>query len=288
MTKRDIYQEVTDKLIGALEAGTAPWRSPWIKGGFGFPTRSTGEHYRGINTVLLWASAEENGFTGSHWFTYRQAAGLGAQVRKGEKSTQVIYYGAIEKEIDGREEPEFIPFIKSYSVFNADQIDGLPEKFQPEPIISGTMPVDEYEAFFRNVGVIINTGGGRAFYNRSSDQVTMPPIDRFTSAAAYYGVLSHETVHWTGDKKRLDRVKGKKFGDREYAFEELVAEIGACFVSSQIGTDVNFDNSAAYLESWLAALKNDKKFIFKAASAAQKAADYITDRGFASSAIAAE
>lgn len=277
--KYDVRTDITQKMIAAIEAGTPPWRKPWTGSAVGgaFPLRSTGEQYRGINVLLLWLAAEERGYCSAHWFTYRQATELGAQVRKGEKASIVVKYGTIERENDQGEDKK-IPYTKAYRVFNADQIDGLPKAFyrQPEPPRDlGTLPDPALDSFFASFGVPIDTTDKpQAFYNPKSDRIHMPPISTFYEAVEYYGTLAHECAHATGHKSRLDRFA--KFQDRKaYAFEELVAEITSCMLAAELGFRPDFDQSAAYVENWLKALNNDKGFIFKAASEAQKAVDCI-------------
>jgi antirestriction protein ArdC len=281
MAKFDVKTQVTNSIIKAIEAGTAPWRKPWTgsKSGGSFPLRSTGEGYRGINILLLWCAAEENGFVSAHWFTYKQAADHGGQVRKGEKSSTVVKYGTFEKEGDNGEAKN-IPYTKAYRVFNADQIDGLPAEFYTEPEAArdlGTVADPELEAFFASVGVPIDTSNEpRAYYTPSTDRIHMPPIATFHDAADFYGVLAHEEAHATGHKSRLDRFE--KFQDRKaYAFEELVAEIAACILGAEMGFRPNFEQSATYVEGWLKALDDDKNMIFRAASEAQKAVDLIKE-----------
>lgn len=289
MPKIDIHQHVTDIIIAQIEAGTPPWRKPWT-GGAGaaaLPLRYNGEVYRGVNVLMLWAFAEISGFSSERWMTFRQAAELGGSVRKGSKCARSVYYGTFEKEGDPTEgAPEtgdsktHIPFAKCNNVFNADQIDGLPEEFYilPEPARDlGTEPDAKLETFFASTGAdIVTSAEPRAYYRPSTDQVHMPPIATFIDAARYYGVLGHELTHWTGSTTRLDRIK--TYNDRSaYAFEELVAEIGACILGVKLGIEPEFDQSAAYIENWLAALKKDKSLIFKAASEAQKAVDFIIE-----------
>jgi len=257
--KTDLYQEITDKIIASIEEGTPPWRKPWTGGnqGIGIPLRSTGEAYRGINVLMLWITASENDFNSKHWFTYKQAQMADAQVRKGEKSTQIVYYGTLNREDDQGED------IK------------IPYYVEPDPARDlGTKPDAELDGFFAQSGAdIITSDEPRAYYSPPKDHIHMPPIGTFHDANGYYATLAHEIVHWTGAKSRLDRQH--EFKKSEYAFEELVAEIGACMVCAKIGIAPDYPQSAAYIEGWLECLKEDKKAIFKAASLAQKALDYI-------------
>lgn len=288
MIKMDIHQHVTDTIIEQIEAGTPPWRKPWTggTGGAAFPLRHNGDAYRGINILMLWATAHKRGYTSAHWMTFKQARDLGGMVKKGEKCARSVFYGTFEKDAEATEGQSDakgdgktrIPYAKTNNVFNADQIDGLPEQFyiQPDPPRDLGIEADAtLDAFFSKVGVeIITSEDPKAYYSRAQDHIHMPPIAIFYDAAGYYGTLAHEEIHASGHQKRLARIE--KFQDREaYAFEELVAGIGNCMLCLHLGVTPQFDQSAAYIEGWLAALKNDKGLIFKAASEAQKAVDYI-------------
>ena len=280
--KFDVYSHVTNQIIAQIEAGTPPRRKPWTGGGKGvsLPERFNGEAYRGINILMLWATAMAKDYSSARWMTFNQAKQLGGHVRKGEKSATVVKYGTVEREDENGEERQ-IPYAKAYRVFNADQIDGLPAEFYilPDPPRDlGTVADPELEAFFAATGAQIDvTEEPRAYYNIKTDRIHMPPIGTFYRAAGYFGTLAHETVHWTGAAKRLDRLG--RFNDRKaYAFEELVAEIGNCMLCAQIGVEPEFDQSAAYVEGWLEAMKEDSRAIFRAASEAQKAVDYIMER----------
>ncbi|UWQ73261.1 ArdC family protein [Leisingera sp. M658] len=289
--KFDVYAHVTDTIIAEIEAGTPPWRKPWTgsASGIALPTRHNGEEYRGINILMLWVMAAKQGHVSSRWMTYKQAQELGGQVRKGETSSTVVKYGTFTRENELGIEEE-LPYASAYRVFNADQIEGLPEEYyvRPEaPRDLGTAEDLELEAFFGRTGAeILTSDDPRAYYSPAKDHIHMPPIATFHYAAGYYGTLAHEVIHWTGSEKRLERIK--KFANREaYAFEELVAEIGACFLGAQIGVAPEFDQSAAYVEGWLKALKGDKRAIFRAASEAQKAADFVLAAAGQSKAAAA-
>jgi antirestriction protein ArdC len=288
MAKLDIHQHVTDTIIAQIKAGTPPWRKPWTggAGGAAFPLRHNGDAYRGINILMLWAVAHERSYNAAHWMTFKQAADLGGTVKKGEKCARSVFYGTFEKDAEQTESKSEgegegktrIPYAKTNNVFNADQIEGLPEAFYitPDPARDlGTQSDPALEAFFASTGAdIITTEDPRAYYSPATDQIHMPPISTFHEVSGYFGTLAHEICHWTGSDKRLDRIK--KFANREaYAFEELVAEIGNCLLCLHLGVTPQFDQSAAYIEGWLKALNDDKGLIFKAASEAQKAVDYI-------------
>ncbi len=290
----DPEREISERIIAALEAGTPPWRKPWTGqgGSAAFPLRATGEAYRGINVLMLWLEAAEKGYASPYWMTYRQAQELGGQVRKGERSALVVKYGLIERsgeESEGRGgengagEPkdERRAYLKAYRVFNADQVDGLPERFTREaeqPQDLGTRPDEELEAYFARLGATVETSPDpRAYYHPARDLIHMPPVATFHTTQGYYETLGHEAVHWTGGAARLDRLTRCK--DRQaYAFEELVAEIGQCLLFATLGLTPSIDQSAAYVAGWLEALARDKKAIFRAASEAQKAVDLITER----------
>lgn len=272
-SKRDVYQEVTDSIIAQLESGTAPWTCPWNKGGAGrlpenFVSR---QQYHGINTLLLWCEADQRGYSSNKWLTYKQAQEKGGQVRKGEKGNLVVFYKTLEKE---REDGEIdrIPMMRHYHVFNVDQIDGI-EDPQAAPEITPRTWSDchDIEAV---VPVQVRHDGARAYYSTSGDYIQMPEKDRFSDAASYYATLLHESTHATGHATRLDRQYGKRFGDSAYAREELVAEMGAAFLCATFGIQGNLQH-AEYIDAWLKVLKADKKAVFTAAAAAQRAADYI-------------
>ena len=277
--KIDHCQVVTDKIIAALELGVAPWNRDWQNEGnaFAMPRRVTGEYYKGINTFLLMAESAERGFNSSFWLTFNAAKGMKAQVKKGAKSAKVYFPLWVDK-IKGNPDSgkQFVGYSCS-SVFNADEIDGLPEKFYAmpaAPIDTGAKESPELDILFKKTGANIVTKGNQPLYRPFTDTIEMPKVSQFNSAASYYSVLAHELIHWTGAKKRLDRLET---GKEEYAFEELVAELGSLFLCTEIGIAPNFDNSASYIQSWLKALRNDKRFIFKAGTAAQRASEFALD-----------
>lgn len=284
--KQDVYQKVTDKIIADLEQGKLTWLKPWSSGNLDGlivkPVRHNGTPYSGINILMLWGAAVEGGYNSPCWMTFRQAKEYGANVRKGERGNLVVYANTItktEEQDDGSETERKIPFMKGYSVFNVEQIEGLPERFyaEPEPVIDPAERIGHADAFFAASGADIRHGGNRAYYSGGSDRVQMPPFEAFRSPEAYYATLAHELTHWTKHPKRLDREFGrKKWGDEGYAREELVAELGAAFLCAdlELMPEPGVDH-AAYIQSWLKVLKNDKRAIFSAAAHAQRAADYL-------------
>lgn len=280
--KLDLYQSVTDAIVSKLESGVSPWAPSWASAKISRPLRSCGVPYSGVNVLILWLSAMESGFSSPYWLTYKQAEKLGAQVRKGSKGVRVVYYGTFEKcetDSSGESVAKKIPFLKSYCVFNAEQIDGLPSHFFPVADSLKVNPgervkaVDEWAAA---TGAKITEAGSRACYNRAADTVNVPPFAQFESPEAFASVLAHELVHWSGHESRLNREFGKRFGDSAYALEELVAELGAAFCMADLGLSVvPRDDHASYLAGWLAILRADKRAIFTAASAASAAAGFL-------------
>lgn len=284
MPKRDLHQEITDKLVAKLEAGTVPWRCPWEAGGTGVhPLRHNGERYRGINVLMLWCAAQDRGFQSSYWMTFKQAKEMGAQVIKGAKSEEVVYVGKITRERDeidpatGQPIKASIPFLKSYRVFNVGEIEGLPEHYYGKPTVRHEWEgIAGADRFFDAIGADIQYGGHRAFFRPSTDHIQMPERDTFRTAAGFYSTLAHELTHWTGARKRLNRDMDQERA--KYAFEELVAELGAAFTCATLGTPLELDQNAAYLASWIKALRNDKRAIFRAATLAEAAVSYLVDQ----------
>ncbi|HHT0096948.1 TPA: ArdC family protein [Raoultella planticola] len=278
-TKTDIYQSVTDSIISALEAGVKPWSCPWqrVPGMSGLPSNySTGAAYSGMNIMLLWCSASEQGFNDSRWMTYKQAKAEGGQVRKGQHGTTAIFYTTLEKENDDGE-TDFIPMLKTFTVFNVEQIDGLPLSDEAVCPAETFEPLPQVEALFRNSGATIIEKGQNAFFAPSTDEIHLPERRLFSDAANFYATGLHELVHWSGAKSRLNREMKGKFGSEGYAFEELIAELGSAFLMADLGI-VGEVQHESYIASWLKALKNDKRYIFKAASAASKAHRYLVDK----------
>jgi len=279
--KTDIYERVTNQIMSEMEKGNRPWVRSWDVA-LSLPQRVTGETYRGINIILLWNAALNLGYRQPRYMTFKQAQELGSHVRKGEKGHLVVKYGTFTpKDVSataiGNEEPK-IPYLKGYAVFNVEQIDGLPEEYYLDETMGHIVPeqrIAELEAFVAATGVKIVHHGHKACYCGAEDSIIMPPFETFHSPEDYYSTLLHELAHWTGAKPRLDRRQGKRFGDKDYAFEELVAELAACFAGAILGLRVDVGNSAVYLDNWLKGLKDDKRFFLSACSRAQSAADYL-------------
>lgn len=299
--RRDIAQEITDQIIALLEGGTLPWRMPWTRAGGNLPLRHEGSPYRGINVFLLGLSAMGRGYVSPYWMSYRQATDLGAQVRKGEKASTVVYYGVAKARMDGaadRPAPDrgtndngaeagdggHRRFIKWYPAFNADQIDGLPTRYHPvrDDLDGGARPIAELaaiaDAMIAGLGVSYVEGGDSACYIRALDQIRMPVISRFHDGERYYATRFHECAHAVEHPKRLAMDYGgiKSFGNEPYARAEIVAECTAAILGATLGFKPDHINDhAAYIQSWLAALRGDKRFILKAAAEAQRSADYL-------------
>lgn len=287
--RSDLYTRVTKYILTDLECGVRTWTKPWstahAAGQVSRPQRATGEAYRGINILLLWSEAIARGFDASIWMTYRQAQALGGQVRKGEKGTTIVYANrTVRTETDetGADIERQIPFLKAYTVFNVDQVDGLPDRFQApaQQQRDHQEKIAHAETYFSNLGGEVRHGGDMAFYAGRDDHVQLPQFAAFDDAESYYATLAHEFVHWTRHPSRLDRDFGqKRFGDDGYALEELVAELGAAFLCADLQLELTprHDHSA-YLGHWLRVLKAEPKLLFTAAAYAQRACDFLHGR----------
>lgn len=276
---RDDYAILTDKIVKSLEAGVKPWFAPWNGGEVSRPLRATGESYRGINVLVLWMTAEEKGYTNPYWMTYRQAQEYGAHVRKGEKGTAIVFASPVTATDKATGDERSYSIMKWYTVFNCDQIEGLPEKYhpaKPEPRAEAER-IETADTFFASLGMDLRHGGSRAFYNPEGDYVQLPNFEDFKTPEGYYCTEGHESVHWTKHEKRLDRDLGKKrWGDEGYAMEELVAELGSVFLAADLGIAATpRDDHASYIASWLKVLKHDKRAIISAASYAERAVGYL-------------
>lgn len=283
---RDLHAEITGQLIAAIEADPGKPVLPWRKtgGALHLPTNAlTGNAYNGVNFLSLWVAGEVRGYGCAQWGTYRQWAELGAQVRKGEKSSLVVFYKEFEADPDPDDAGDTGKrrMARASHVFNAAQVDGYDLPEAPESL-GPVERIARADAFVSATGARVGHGGERAFYAPSTDHIQMPDEGLFTGtqtmsrSEGYYATLVHELIHWSGAKHRLDREMGKRFGDRAYAAEELVAEVGAAFLCAELGItqDVRADH-AQYLANWLELLKDDSKAIFAAAARASEAARYL-------------
>jgi antirestriction protein ArdC len=283
----DVYSRITDKIVADLEQGVRPWFKPWSAdheaGKITRPLRHNGIPYKGINVVMLWSAATVKGYACPLWLTFKQALELGGNVRKGETGELVVYANSITKtetDAKGEETEREIPFLKGYTVFNAEQCENLPAHYTAKaepPALTPLQRIEAADRFFAATGADIRHGGTRAFYAQGPDYVQMPPFETFRDAESHAATLAHELTHWTKHDKRLARDMGRvKWGDPGYAREELVAELGSAFLCADLGiTPEVREDHAAYIASWLEVLKGDKRFIFSAASQAQRAADYL-------------
>lgn len=284
----DIYTRITDKIVEDLSKGVRPWMKPWhaanTNGSITRPLRHNGQPYSGMNVLLLWSEGMARGFPSPMWMTFKQALELGAAVRKGESGTTVVFASRFTKsETDGAggEVEREIPFLKAYSVFNIEQIDGLPDHYY-YPSAATLDPVERIEhadRYFRNTGAVVRHGGNQAFFAPGMDLIQMPPFEAFKDAASYYGILSHEATHWTAPSHRVGRDLSRYAKDKsERAREELIAELGSCFLCADLGIAPELEprpDHAAYLQMWLRVLSDDKRAIFQAAAHAQRAVAYL-------------
>ena len=295
---KDKMSEVANKIAALMAEHGTGWVKPWEGKAAGRPVNATtGKNYNGINILILMSA----GFASPYWASYNQWQAVGAQVKKDQKGTFIMTPMPITSERKNKEgETETYTFMQysTKALFNADQVEGWQAPAQD--VIAAPVDANGFEhcaameEFFDQAGVQISHGGDRAFYSPKHDRVQMPNktdfigTDTSTAAEAYYSTLAHEATHWTGHASRLDRLKSKRFGDKNYAFEELVAEIGAVFMSVQFGVSpAPRPDHAQYLNNWIAALKAEPRVIFTAASQAQKAVDFIAEAAAHDRAIAA-
>jgi antirestriction protein ArdC len=286
MKTNPVYSFVTEKIMAALSKGEIPWRRRWRTQGLPMNFVSK-KAYRGINLWLLSLS----GFSSPYWLTYNQAKAKGGQVKKGEKGSMVVFYKLMafsKDKADGTKEDRKFPFLRYYNVFNLEQCEGIKVPVSTEPVLSESERIAACEAIVEGMKdrpEIIH-GGGEASYCYSTDKVRMPKFKDFETGPEYYATLFHELTHSTRHARRLarkfdgeDHIGSRAFGSPDYSREELVAEMGASFLCGVAGVDdAVVENSAAYIQNWMAKLQSDPKFIVQAASFAQKAADYILDR----------
>lgn len=286
VNRSNLYREITEKIIAELEQGIVPWVRPWRVEGRGtslsLPKNAlTTKTYSGINILILWDALLVRGFTACHWLTFKQALEMGGTVRKGEKGSHVFYADRFipEKERERAhnegDDPQSIPFLKRYTVFNIEQCEGLPEHlFVTRPVRPECEIIPEAQALILATGADFRIGGNIAIYVPSEDFIRVPHQSAFTDQINYYRTAFHELGHWTGHSSRLARDLTVRFRSSGYAREELVAEMTTAFVCASLGI-VPTVRHADYIGNWLEVLKEDSRAIFKAASQASKAADYI-------------
>ena len=259
------YQKITEQIIATLEECDANgWEMPWRQLGGGLAANAIShKHYRGINRLILGMTAYKHGYSDPRWVTYKQAKDLGGNVRRGEKSTRVVFFKPLE--VADKRNPDktvIIPLARYYSVFNVEQCDDL----RIEPVSNESTVETDVLALARSL-TTVHLGGDRAFHMPSTRAITMPHLSQFTDQAAFDATLLHELVHWTAPD--VERAKD------DYAFEELVAELGSVFLCESLGIEYKIEHHASYLKSWLKALKDDPKYIVKAARLAEKASEYL-------------
>ncbi len=279
-----LYEEVTDRIVAELEKGCVPWVRPWAASGvsLGLPrSAASRKFYSGINVLILWDAVIRRGFASQEWLTFRQALSLGGHVRKGERGTAICYADRYipKKEQDRAretgEEPNAVPFLKRFIVFNVEQCDELPAHIvappQPHP---DTDPWAAGDALVMATGATIREGGGEAYYNPREDFIRIPSGAAFPSAADYFCTIFHELGHWTAHPSRLNRDLQHRFGSSSYAREELIAELTSAFLCAHQNIAPQIRHSD-YLGHWLQILKEDSRAIFHAASQASKATDFL-------------
>lgn len=292
--KPNIAETITAAIIERLERGVRPWVRPW-KGAADArlrrPSRSCGTPYRGINTVVLGMIADVMDYASPYWMTYNHAQSLGGQVRKGERGSTAILYKTIVKRGSGDGDGETAEdergvrrLLRGFTVFSADQIDGLPERFHPKPaplpVSSPDARADELRQFFDRIPAVVRHGGDEAAYYPGHDIIHMPRSDQFIDAEHWAGTFAHELAHWSGHRSRLDRDLSGRFGSNGYAIEELVAEMASAMIGADLGTPVtHLDHHASYVGHWLGVLKQDPRAILTAAAKAEQAASYLLALG---------
>lgn len=282
-------ETITAVIVERLEAGTRPWVQPWTGTSVSRPLRACGTPYQGINVLWLWMAAEAAGHASLFWITYRQSQALGGQVRKGERDTMAIFYrcyaaGVVENADEGENATDrrHRRVLRSFTLFNACQIDGLPGRVFPEP--KPLPPPTERDAalarFFVGIPAKIRHWGAEAFYSPGPDQVTMPRPGLFPDLDHYRATLAHELSHWTGHESRLAREMGGRFGSNAYAMEELVAELASAMLGAELGLPVaHLDHHASYIAAWLKVLKADSRAILTVAAKAEAAATLLLRLG---------
>lgn len=281
MSKRDIHAEVTAQIIAALEAGTPPWRRPWGKdtGGPALPRNAvSGHRYRGVNALLLAWHPLALASGDPRWCTYHQAQEKGWQVRKGERGAAIIFFKRIEIEdeaADENDDPRVIPLLKTFVVFHASQMDGVPAWTRPVPVEPDWQAPEAVKAMLAASGVNLRIGDTEASYSLTRDLIRLPPERLFRSPESWAATALHELAHATGHPSRLEREMPREYGTPAYAMEELRAELASAFVCAELGLPTELEQHASYIGGWLEALKHDKREVFRAAAVAQGIADWV-------------
>jgi antirestriction protein ArdC len=282
--RSSLYQEITDKIIAELEQGRVPWVQPWANTAapLGMPKNAaTARNYSGVNVLILWIACMERGFGTQNWLTFRQTLNLGGHVRKGEKGITAVYADRFipqrerEHAAETGDEPQAIPFLKRFTLFNVSQCEGLPADIAPVPApLDDHLILPQAEALIRATGADIRIGGNRAFYDPGADYIQVPPPSAYFEPINWHRTVLHEMTHHTGHFSRLNRNQSGVFGSPDYMFEEVIAELGSAFLCASLSI-VPTVRHADYIGSWLDCLREDNRAIIRSASAASKAADYL-------------
>ena len=264
------------------KGGLPPWRKPWAGGNSGFlPLRHAGQPYRGINSLILFIQSDAMGYTSPYWVTFNQALEYKGSVRKGEKSTAILWCEPRTKTVtadDGTDGEDRFWISKVYRVFNAEQCDGLPDKYTDKAVhtLDPAQRLENADTFIKNTGATIRHGSGGAYYRPSEDIVNLPPFETFTSPEAYAATALHELGHWTGHSSRLARELKPVTHRKEYAEEEIRVELASVMACAQIGiTPPSLDEHASYIDFWVSAMKENPRYLFTAAAQAQRIVDYL-------------
>jgi antirestriction protein ArdC len=278
-----LYSDITDAILAQLEKGVVPWRRNWVGANTGIPANAiSGYRYRGVNVPLLWLAQQRNNWPTLKFLTYKQAREAGGRVRGGQKATAIVFTKALEIEDKTTGEKKTVPLLRGFRVFNIAKCDGLPEKITNPDAASTPRNHDGrdpgIDAFVSASGVPVHEGAGFPAYYPKTDKITMPKFEAFDDAHCFYATLLHELTHATGHESRCNRTQSVAV--KMYALEELIAELGASFLSAEFGLD-NAKEAAAYIDSWLNVLKADNKAFVRAASAAQAACDWLRGKALA-------
>lgn len=282
--RKDHAEEVAQRFIAQLEKGVVPWRKPWSPSGVLPHNYFSKRAYRGINTLLLGMATLENEYQSPAWTTYKAAAERGAQVRKGEKGTKIVFWKLLTVEDKATGKDKKVPLFTLYTVFNTDQVDGIDWVAPEREKIDVPDALKSIQENYKDAPTIMHSPSDRAYYSPTDDRISLPLIEQFSSIQGYAETQLHEFVHSTGHPKRCNRFDTTSVGHTSaYAKEELVAEIGATMLMHHAGIEVDMQQMASYVQSWLRALSNDHSLIISAAQAAQKAVDHILGTAPASS-----
>ena len=273
----DKLQDVLASIIERLESGVAPWRQPWANGATpSCPLRADGQPFSGSNAMLLAMIGAGRGCSSPYWLTFQQCLKLEACVRKGSKGAPAILFKTRLVEDEQGEDDRLLKYLKSYVVFNADDVDGLPDSFRTAPRPDPALQAAARDSVIDAIPADVRHGGSKAYYSRVGDFIQLPYVEAFETLDDYRSTRCHEAGHWTGAEHRLNREFGKKFGDQAYAFEELCAEMAACLLGMEIGVRPQMlDSHASYIANWAKILKDRPNALVEAAGHAQRATDYL-------------